>query len=73
MTDALKGPVFKPLDPARFSATGPIVAMTIERAVRIGRAMAADGASPRQVRRFLNAYGFDQRPVFDVTEGGAHG
>lgn len=57
----------------RFSTTGPIIPMTIERATLIARAMAADGALPGEVRRFLNAYGFDQRPVFDVIEGGAHG
>ncbi len=61
---------FPPCDPARFSTKGPLRPMTIQRAHRIAQGLASDGASPSEVRRFLNAYGFDARPVLDVIEGG---
>lgn len=63
----------EPLATGRFSTDRPIKAMTIQRARRIARALAKDGAPPSEVRQFLKACGFDLQPVFDVIRGGADG
>jgi len=66
MTDA----TIKPLDPARFSTTGPVRPMTAARARAIADGLLAAGEPVDVVREILSHHGHDLGRRFALIEGG---